>query len=114
MGAGYFVASTEDEALAYSRNPLASYYASGSAVALVIVLLSTAGLFARQRWAAYTHVASTVVMIVLTYRIDAPAPMGAGALVSVAIYVLTGMIYGVAFFTGALVDSDRAGPEHQI
>jgi hypothetical protein len=40
--------------------------------------------------------------------------MGPGALIPVAIYVLTSMIYRVAFFTDALADSDGARAEHQI
>jgi hypothetical protein len=107
VAVGCYAGGSEQEVMTHARSPLASMYVTGSILALVVALVAVAGLLARKRWAAYVHVAATVFIVVCSYSADAPLPMGPMALLSVAIYVLTGIIYGLAFFTDALVDSDE-------
>ena len=106
VAANYVAAALEQEKFptAPQMAPTASpIYAAGSSLALLGVLIATLGLLAKKRWAAYGHVASTALMVAFCFPGEVVLAGGPRALVSTAIYVLTGIIYGLAFFTDALV-----------
>ena len=111
IAANYCAAVIEDQMpivrdTARAVGSLSSIYAAGSNLAFFGALFSTAGLLVRKKWAAHSHIASTALMVAFGCAEGGAIYAGPRALASTAVYVVTGMLYGLSFFTDALVDSD--------
>ena len=102
VAANYAAVAWEEGRLALVGSSSSDIYTAGSAFALLGALIATLGLLAQKRWAAYGHLASTALMVAFSYTGEPVLAAGPRALVSTAIYVLSGMMYGLAFFTDAL------------
>ena len=85
-----------------TANPLPTFYSVGGSLALAGSLVGTAGLLMQKGWAAYVHLASTVLWIAFGCSAGPVVSAGLSAPLVTAMFLVAGFIYGLVFFTEAL------------
>ena len=90
-----------------AANPLPDFYFVGGSLAVLGTLVGSGGLLMRKEWAAYVHLASTVLWIAFGCAAGPVVSAGLTSPLVSAIFVLAGLIYGLAFFTDALTGSEE-------
>ena len=85
-----------------TANPLPTFYSVGGSLAVLGSLVGTGGLIMHKRWAAYVHLASTVLWIAFGCSAGPVVSAGLSAPLVTAMFLVAGFIYGLAFFTEAL------------
>lgn len=73
---------------------------------LLGAIAGTGGLLLQKGWAAYVHLASTAVWIAIGFSAGPAVSAGLSAPLLCGTFVVSGLIYGLAFFTDALAPTE--------
>jgi hypothetical protein len=113
----HFVASSEGAALPPElhawqlANPLPNFYALGGSGCVIALLVATGALLKGKRWALYLHVASIALWIAFGSSAGPIVSAGLSSPLVSALFVVAGMIYGLAFFSPALERPEDEGTD---